>query len=196
MEAHTFSRIVAFFIDIILLSLLLSLLTFWIPTSKSYKEALENENTIMEKYRDNKINSSEFLNQYFENYYVKDKENIITSVISIVLSLGYFGTFAFYNNGQTLGKKLMKIKVSTIDGKNPSHLSLVIRSLIINSIFTSILSCILILFITKNQYIYTIGILQVLQSFIMLISLLMIAFSKGKRGLHDLLTRTKVIQCE
>ena len=196
MEAHTFSRIVAFFIDIILLSLLLSLLTFWIPTSKSYKEALENENNIMEKYRDNKINSSEFLNQYFENYYVKDKENIITSVISIVLSLGYFGTFAFYNNGQTLGKKLMKIKVSTYDSKNPSHLSLIIRTLIINSIFTSILSCILILFIAKNQYIYTIGLLQVIQSFIMLISLLMVAFSKEKRGLHDLLAKTKVIQCE
>lgn len=196
MEAHTFSRIVAFFIDIILLSILLSLLTFWVPTSKNYKEALENENTIMEKYRDNEISSSEFLNQYFENYYVKDKENIITSVISIVLSLGYFGTFAFYNNGQTLGKKLMRIKVSTNDNKNPSHLSLIVRALIINSIFTSVLSCILILFIAKNQYIYTIGVLQVIQSLVMLASILMVAFSKEKRGLHDLIAKTKVIQCE
>lgn len=196
MEAHTFSRIVAFFIDIILLSILLSLLTFWVPTSKNYKEALENENTIMEKYRDNEISSSEFLNQYFENYYVKDKENIITSVISIVLSLGYFGSFAFYNNGQTLGKKLMRIKVSTNDNKNPSHLSLIVRALIINSIFTSVLSCILILFIAKNQYIYTIGVLQVIQSLVMLASILMVAFSKEKRGLHDLIAKTKVVQCE
>ena len=50
MEAHTFTRIISFFIDIILVSLLLGLLTFWVPTSQKYIDASNEEQKIMEKY--------------------------------------------------------------------------------------------------------------------------------------------------
>lgn len=194
MEAHTFTRIVAFVIDLIILSFVLSLLTFWIPLSKEYTEAVDNENTIMENYRKGKITSEEFFNQYFENSYVKDKEKIVISIVSLILSMGYFGTFAYYNDGQTLGKKLLKIKVVDLDNKKPSHLSLITRALIINGVLVSFLSCIVIMIITKYDYYYTIGLLQVIQTVIMIASLIMIAFKNDKKGIHDILAKTKVVE--
>lgn len=194
MEAHTFTRIVAFFVDLIILSLILSLLTFWIPTSKSYEEAIENEDTIITSYRKGDITPEEFFNKYFENSYVKDKEKVIISVVSIILSLGYFGTFAYYNDGQTLGKKMLKIKVVDLDNKKASHLSLMLRTLIVNGVLVSILSCIIIMLITKYDYFYTIGLLQVIQTIIMISSLFMVAFRNDKKGIHDLLAKTKVIE--
>ena len=194
MEAHTFSRLVSFFIDIIVLSILLSLLTFWIPESKTYTEAKERDNEITNQFSKGEITSEQFFNEYFENSYVMEKERVGISIISVILSLGYFGTYAFYNNGQTLGKRLMRIKVVTDKDKSPSHISLIARALIINSVLASLLSCIIILFITKGQYVYTIGAIQVIQSIIMVISLFMVAFKKDKRGIHDIIAKTKVVQ--
>jgi uncharacterized RDD family membrane protein YckC len=197
MEAHTFTRLIAFFVDIIILSIFIAIITFWVPSndSKAYKDAVENESKIMEKFKDGEITTQEFIKQYFENYYIKDKETVLISLITVVVSLGYFGTFAFYNNGQTFGKKLMKIKIVSNDGKEAPHLSLIIRALIINSILTSMLSCVLILFIEKNQYIYTIGLLQLIQTMVLIASLIMVAFRNDKRGIHDIISKTKVIQC-
>ena len=198
MKAHTFTRLAAYFIDVIILTIFISILTFWTPSSnnKKYNDAIENESKIMEKFNNQEISTKEFLNEYFENYYVKDKETVLVSLVSVIVSLGYFGTFAFYNNGQTLGKKLMKIKIVSKDGTEASHLSFITRALIINSVFTSVLSCIIILFINKSQYIYTIGLLQVIQTAVIITSLIMVAFRTDKRGLHDFAAKTKVIQCE
>ena len=40
MEAHSFTRIVAYLIDIIIVSLFMTIITYWIPVSKEYEESV------------------------------------------------------------------------------------------------------------------------------------------------------------
>lgn len=193
-EAHTFQRIVAYLIDTFIVALVLVLLTAWIPKSTQYKDAVKQEETLMNDYINKNINESEYIDKMYEAKYIEDKESICESLISVVLSLGYFVGITYYCKGQTLGKKAMHIKIVNEEGKEASYIQLFGRSLIHNGCLTSTISIIFLLFIKSNQYSYTVGVLGVMQSLIMISSTIMIICRKDKRGLHDLICRTKVIE--
>ena len=192
-KAFSYQRIGAYFIDIIVLSLILSLLTFWIPKSEKYQKAVEDEEKLIENYANGEIDEDSLVKAYFNDRYIIEKETIIISVVSVILSIGYFGTFAYMNNGQTLGKRLLGIKISS-SKKELTHFDFIMRSLIINDGISSIISVLLLLFITGSMYSYTIFVVQSIQSLIVLLSAIFVVFRKDKLGLHDLICKTEVIQ--
>lgn len=193
-NAFTYQRIVSYVVDIILIGIISSLITFWIPESETYKKAIESQNEYFEDYQNKEIEINEYVDKMYQTYYTLEKETIIKSVITIIITFAYFATYAYYNNGQTLGKKLMHIKVVNEDGQDVTHLQMALRTLIINECFLSIVSVIMLFFIKSNQYLYTVGLVGFMQSIIVIICLLMIIIRKDKRGLHDLLCKTKVIE--
>lgn len=193
-NAFTYQRIVSYIIDIVLVGIVATLITFWIPQSETYKKAIEDQNEYTEQYTNKEIDIDEYVDKYYESRYVTEKETIMQSIITVVITFGYFATFAYYNNGQTLGKKIMHIKVVNEDDKEVSHLQLALRALIINECFFSIVSIIMLMFIKSDQYLYTVGVVGTIQSMIVFISLLMIIIRKDKRGLHDILCKTKVVE--
>lgn len=193
-EAHTFQRISAYVIDILIISLISLILTAWIPKSKAYEDAIKEESNIINQYTNNEISNREYIDKMYENRYIVDKESIMDTLISVVLMLGYFNAFQYYNKGQTIGKKIMHIKVVNKKGKEASYLQLLGRSLIIHGCFTSLLSVIILLFINSNQYAYTVGIIQMLQTIITIVAIIMVICRKDKKGIHDLICQTKVIE--
>ena len=194
MKASTLQRISAFFIDAIIVSIILALLTFWIPTSKKYDDTIKERNELIDKYLNEEIDMDELYNEFIKENYIIDKETNLISLIEVILTLGYFGTFAFYYNGQTLGKKMMNIKVVSDDEKDLSHLRFIGRTLIINNVLVSSITVLLLFFIKQNQYASVIGVLGVFQWFITIITLLFVLIRKDKRGLHDLIFKTKVVR--
>ena len=192
-EAHTFERILAYILDIILISIIAALITFWIPKSKEYEKAVKDQEELSSLYSEKKIESSEYIDKMYEIRYTIDKENIIESLVVVVISLGYFGALTYYNKGQTLGKKLLHTKVVSNNGKEASYLQLIGRALINNGCITSLISIILLLFIKSNQYSYTVCVVGIIQSVILITSFLMIIIRKDKKGLHDLICGTKVV---
>ena len=56
----------------------------------------------------------------------------ISILITVLVSIIYFVVFQYNNKGQTLGKKLMKIKVNSLNGDLTMN-QLVVRSLLVNS---------------------------------------------------------------
>lgn len=194
MTAHSFTRMISFLIDTVILSLILGLLTFWVPESKAHKDAVESQNNLLIEYSENKIDFDTFIDKNIENQYVIDKESILVTLVSCILSIGYFGTFAYYNDGQTLGKKLLKIKVTSNNGKEVKHSTYILRSLILSGVLFSLISCVLLLFIESNQYLYTVYLVSLVSSLVTIISCLMIAFRKDKRTIHDLICNTKVVE--
>lgn len=194
MVAHSFTRIVSFIIDTFILSTALGLLTFWVPQSNAYQKALEDGTNLINDYSENKIDFDAYFDKFVENQYTIDKESILVTLVSCVLSIGYFGTFAYYNNGQTLGKKLLKIKVTSNNGKKIKHTTYLLRAFILSGTLFSLVSCILLLFIKSNQYLYTVFPISMLSSLITIISALMIGFRKDKRTIHDLICGTKVVE--
>ena len=194
MEAHTFQRIISYVIDIIIVILVSTLLTTFIPKSNAYNKAIEKEKSIFEEYKDGNKTSSEYIDEMYEIRYIIDKETISVSLITLVVTFAYFSAFAYYMSGQTIGKKLMHIKVISSNGEDASYLQMTLRCLIFNGCLTSLICIIMLLFIRSNQYVYTVGLVEILQSIIEITSIIMVIARKDKKGIHDMIAKTKVIE--
>ena len=100
---------------------------------------------------------------------------VIMVFIQFFVYLGYFAVFAFYNNGQTFGKKWLKIKVVSIVGEDLSLNNFLLRELVARGVLT-----LGILLIGKFANLWYLTYLR--------------ALSKDSLALHDLVAKTKVIK--
>jgi len=197
-------RLSAYLIDILFLFIVIGLISeikFINPYYDKYMESYEKYNEIVEDYANDKITIEEFNESYGETYYLISKYSISYNIVIIVCELLYFGVFQKYNNGQTLGKKLMRIKVVNNDGSEKIG---VIKSLIrtltifyiyIGSVIPLIINSILV-FIFKNNYVDISMIVSYTFLIISIASLILMIIRKDKRGLQDLITDTKVVYVE
>ena len=193
-NAHTAQRITAFFIDIIIVGIITSIIAFAIPRSIKYKTASDENDSIIENIFNNKMDEKEALDTFYNNKYIMEKESIPEALISVAATVGYFVIFSFLNKGQTLGKKAMHIRVVSDNDEEVSYAQLFGRALIINGCFLSIASLIIINFIKANQYLHTIGVLGFVHSAVLICTIVMTICRNDRRGLHDLIFKTKVIE--
>lgn len=193
MKAYFLQRLISYLIDFFIVIVVVSCITFFIPVSNSYDEALKKSNEVSNAYLNGEIDSHEYLVEYGKANYTMAKENMIVTVINLLITVAYFGTYAYYKNGQTIGKKLMHIKVESLDGRNPSHATFIFRALFIYGVIASIISLIILQLIQADMYSYTVLVVETIQSILVFISALMIMFRKDTRGLHDLIFKTKVV---
>lgn len=193
MKAYFLQRIISYLVDLFIITLAVSIITFFIPTSEAYNNAIKESSEASSSYIAGDIDSDEYIRIYGETNYTIAHESVIFTVVNLLVIVAYFGTYSYYNNGQTLGKKLMKIKISTIDGKNPGHFTLILRTIVIYGVITNVLSLLMLPFITADMYIYTIGSLEFIQSIFVFVTILMVMFRKDGRGLHDFISNTKVV---
>ena len=193
-EAQPSYRIAAFFIDIFIVSLITTILISPIPRSVKYKEAKEKNETVASDFFNSKIDEKEALETYYNSEYIMEKESIPETLIGLAVTIGYFVIFSFVNKGQTLGKKAMHIKIVSENGDTVSYIQLLGRVLIINGCFLSIAKLIVIGLLNQTYYLYVIGILGIISMLASSCSVIMISRRKDRRGLHDLLFKTKVIE--
>jgi len=154
-------------------------------------------NTI-EEPKDEVLEMQKAMLEYYEgqlgNLYIIEKHNSYTSLFNILVCIFYYGTFQFFNKGQTLGKKLVKIKVSQYDKKKKyNHGLMILRSCINYGLIFNLLSFLLLLVLNENTFIYPIGLIEFLSMGVSLTLILMAAFKKDGRTLSDIICNTKVI---
>lgn len=186
-------RVLAFLIDLVLLSIICSLITMFVPVNDTATKLYEEQNRVLEGYVDGSVSMEEYVNQMVDLGYDISRQTVIVSIVTIVISLLYYVVYPCYNNGQTLGKKLMKIKIKKTNDTELSMNDLLIRSMINNSILVNIINVILVLFLSKNLYLSTSSLVSFIQYLVLIISLIMIAFTKNAQGLHDKVCKTEVI---
>ena len=121
------------------------------------------------------------------------KTGVGTSIISLIVTTLYFVGFQYLNKGQTLGKKVFKIKVVDGDNKPVKFYQLLVRSLLINSILTSFISIIAVSFLSKAVYFRTIQFTQLFDVTIVCTSFILMMFREDGKGLHDILIGTRVV---
>lgn len=194
MKPYFFPRLVAYIIDIILVSIICSGIMFLIPENKNYSKYVKEYEQIQTDFIKEKISKEEYINKSADIVYDIDYSNVFSMIIEIVLIILYFVVFQFYNKGQTLGKKLMKLRVISADDGNITLNQMAFRALIINAIFINILILTTLLFLGRDYYYYISSGLQGIAGIIVLVTLMMILFRKDGRGLHDVIVGTKVIQ--
>lgn len=195
-NALFFQRLFAFIIDVIIISILSSLLSYPFYDSNSVQKLNDNSNEIMQKYIDQEINIKTYVSESIDISYEMARKNGVVSLISLFLSVLYFICFQFYKNGQTIGKNIMKIKVVSNDDQSLNINNYIFRSLIIDSIFVDMIVLCFVIFANREVYFYGVGMIEFIQYMVILISAFMVMFRKDSRGLHDLVANTKVIRTD
>lgn len=190
--ASFFDRIGAYFLDVLLIFAISSVISVFIPNKGS--DINKEITALTEKYTKGEIESEVFIDKYGNLMYEYQKENWASLAVSLGLNFVYFVVFAYFNKGQTIAKKLMHIKVvDNKTGDSPKFWQMLVRNMFIYSLLSNIVILIL-LFTTKNNFIYYYMVVGGIDLVVVLITIMFVLYRKDKRGLHDMMGCTKVVK--
>ncbi len=188
-----FKRIGAFLIDYLIITFIsagLVYITFINPKYEEYQAASETYANILTDYYDGKINADEFSKQNTEISYDLNKSGYVYIIGNIAISLLYYGVFVYFTKGQTLGKRLMNIKIVSNKDKELKIYNYFIRTIILNGIIGNVITLTAICF-SRNTYYQINGIGRDIISILYI--LIFVTVVINGRGLHDYIAGTKVI---
>lgn len=195
-KAYFFPRLIAYVVDVFIVSIVATLICYFIPMN-NYNELQQELTLVQEKFLNQEISEEEYLNQTALISYDLDYTAVPSYIVQVALLILYYVVFQFYNKGQTLGKKLMKIRVVANDeGRELTINDYIYRSIILNALLANFLLIIFVLFMNRNYYFYTSFTLQMVQIVLSLITIFMVLFKKDGRGLHDMVAHSKVVMVD
>lgn len=207
MNKYVYRRISAFLIDVFLVtfvSTIFSSISYVNPFMENYKVAYDEYREIYKSESESVLtnptikNVVDYSNKMSKQIYKIDYSMLFNNIYYLVFSFLYFVLFAYFTNGQTLGKKLFKLKVVRQDGEKVKLSNLMLRTLLSgSSIFMGVniivVIQLLLLMIPQNQvYFYAILFSSMISYVIEIIGLVLL-FSKEHRSLDDIIGSTKVI---
>lgn len=193
MKAKFFDRLTAYIIDVIIISLITSIIFTSIPTNN--KELEKQLSSLQDEVLSNNITYEEFVDEYQDLYYKNKKDTMTQSAITLTITIAYFVIFQYMNKGQTIGKKILHLRV--VDNNTEKPLSIfkgLIRSLLIWNILSGTLGIALIYILNKESYITSYLIISSLESIFIFITAMFTLYRKDNRGLHDIIINSKVIR--
>ncbi len=210
---NTKKRFFAFLLDMFLVLILatsLSNLDYLNPYKDKYENAIKKYNDAMSEYGEvllttNSKNSLKDTLNFLKDKMIPpmmevSKYNLFNSLWYLIIFFLYNVLFAYYNGGQTLGKKVFKIKVVDKGEDKVSFKNLTLRSLFNgSSLFFGVNIIVIIrilISLIPNEFafmflIYLVEIISVIYEVIVLISLFT---SKGARLTNDIIAKTEVIE--
>lgn len=187
-------RLFAYLFDFLLLFFVVMLISVLLP--KGNISTLKNELEIIEQsYLFNTIDQQTYLNETSLIMSKMFKENVLSIMINIVFIILYFIVLPFINKGQTIGMKVLNIKIVNNKLESPSLNELVLRNIVTNGLGYLIIVLSIYYIIPKNIFFITISLLAIIQLLLVIISSFMIIYKKNRKGIQDLISNTKVIDC-
>jgi uncharacterized RDD family membrane protein YckC len=193
MKANYVKRFSAYIIDIMLLSIFLLLFNFFIPESHNVNVLNQELNTINELALKSEISVNSYINQFADIIHDLDQERIMMSIVNAILIISYFVVVPYFKEGKTLGNYIVGIRIVREDKHYLSLNNLLIRNIIINGLGYMLISLACIYLLPSLSYFIVVSILGFMQILLVIISAFMVIYRKDKRGLHDILSYTKVI---
>lgn len=188
-------RLIAYIIDLALLSILVTLTLVIFPNDKKeIKQINNNINIIIEDLLNDKIDNSQYLNMYAKYNYKLEKKQIKTNVLNLIYIIFLYILVPFFAGGQTIGKIVTKIKIVNEDNTDIQFKKLIIRSLFVNFLIYPIVTIPLIyLFSTKIYFMLSLFLILI-EFLLVLFTIFMVLYRHDRKGIHDILTKTKVIK--
>lgn len=190
--ASFFDRLGCYLLDVLLIFAISSVISVFIPSKGS--DINKEITALTEKYTNGDIGSENFINEYQDLMYNYQKDNYLSTVVSVGLNFIYFVVFAYFNKGQTIAKKLTNIKVvDNKTGERPKFWQMLVRNMFIYSLLSNVIILIL-LFTSKNNFIYCYMLVGGFDLMFVMITVMFVLYRKDKRGLHDMMACTKVVK--
>ena len=191
-------RLLAYIIDILIVGFIASAISsieVINPYYDNYIEAYEKYSKEMDSLNEDnvfdKIKSEEFVLDY-QNVL---KYGVYSSVICITCYILYFGGFQKWNKNQTVGKKLMRLKVVNKNNKDDVRLwQYILRTIIVYNLLFNSLSVVVSYMFKGNLFFTTSIITSIIGYVITYVGYIMILFRKDGCGFHDLVSGTKVVE--
>lgn len=197
----TFKRVVAYIIDSLIIFALVTLFsTIEIinPSSKEFDKTVMEYSELYEDYVISLSNNASGLanleKQINDLSYEVELYSLPVSIINLIIAILYFVVFGYFNNGQTVGKRFLGIKVVNKSNEKPSFVQIVVRSIIIYGLVTTTASLIILGCCTKEVYLNVFPYLTYVESILIFISFMFMLFREDKKGLHDLIAGTNVVE--
>lgn len=192
-KALFIQRLFAFIFDMLLVSLIASFVVTPFFNSDKIHELEKREQELIMNIQSNDFNKSSFILEYSDFYYQYSRSMGIVSIVSILFKVLYFIVYQIYNNGQTVGKKIMRIKIVSDSGELLMN-QILLRSMINNFIFVDLAIFIFMLFSPKKFYMSLISVVYFAHYLLLLISVFMLIYRKDGRTIADKIVHTKVIR--
>lgn len=194
MKKTTIRRLGAYIMDMFIVALISSLfvkIEFINPKYDEYQKVYNDYINYTSEIKD--IKDIENDSKLTDFSYDLAKTGVATSIISLIVTTLYFVGFQYLNRDQTLGKKVFKIKVVDGENKRVKLYQLLVRSLLINSILTSLISILAVSFLSRNTYFNVTQYTQLFDVTVICTSFILMMFREDGKGLHDLLMGTNVV---
>lgn len=187
-------RFLAFVIDCFFVSMLVSLISYPFLDFDAIDVLNQSLNQISTDYVNKVIDAEVYISSATSIFYRLAKKQGLYSLMLIFFNIMYFVVYQFYNKGQTIGKKIMKIKVVSYDSKELSMDNYIFRSAIVNSIIVDMIIFALVIFASEQVWFVGVGLIGGIEYVLLFICTIMIILKKDGRGLHDLISNTKVVR--
>ena len=192
-KAFFSQRLMAFIIDFLIVTAIASIISFPFVDKEKNNKLSDEIMTTINSYVNEEITINEYLDNFTVLSYKIAKNSGIQSFVVIVLYVLYFVVYQLYAKGQTIGKKIMKIRIKSDNGDLEMN-QMIFRSFISNFILMDILSFIFMLFSKNSTYFYSVSIVETIQCILVVISVFMIISRQDGRAVHDKMVHTRVVQ--
>ncbi len=192
-KALFLQRFIAFLVDMLIVSVVVAFISAPFVDNKKITKLEDQGVEIIQKLQKNEIDSQVYLKEYSNVYYKLARNSGIISLVTILFSVLYFVVYQIYAKGQTFGKKLLKIKIISLDGALFMN-QMIFRAFIANFILFDIISFAVMLFSPKSIYLYMIVFIEIIKWIITFISVIMIMNKKDGCAVHDKLLHTMVVR--
>lgn len=185
-------RLIAYLIDYLIVMTFAVLISTPFLDLNKYNDLSEKLFSVYTEFYSDKIEENEYIAEVNNISYDLARTSGPITIISIFIMVIYYVIYLIKKNGQTIGKKIMRIRVVSTDGELGVN-QLIFRSFIANFVLLKILDFSFMIFASRNVYFECIGIFQEIQIFITFVSIFYILFSKSGLSVHDRLVHTKVV---
>ena len=198
MQAKFINRLFAYLIDLFIYGLLVLIVIsiFKLDDNKLLVNLTNELENINQAFIDGNMNFSNYITEYSRISYLIDKNEVLVNIVNVVLLMTLYVFIPFFTKGQTIGKKIVKIKIAKINNKELDINTLIVRSLFINFIGHMLISLGLVFVLKDTGYYILSLILTIFELLLVIISIFMILYKSEKRGVHDYITGTQVIDVE
>ena len=203
-----FKRVVAYVIDMFVVLLLSSMIVYIINGGNNRDAAYFDNLRILnekvkvteEKYKKEEITKEEYDELYKEYlkesddlYYNNVVDTVDVSIATASISLVYYVILCYFCHGITLGKYIMKLRIVSANDKELNLGHYLIRGLLVNLILSNLINITFVYSMSKETFLSIYPKLSSALSIFLLVTILFIMYREDGRGLHDLLSNTKVI---
>ena len=188
-------RLGAYLIDYLVVTVIIygvMLLPFVNPHKEEYNTKYNEVVRVNEQFQNNEISSEEFNEALIPIAYDLYRLNGSYVIVSTICFIGYFVIFQFLYKGQTIGKKIFKLKLESANDKPLSMINYFVRAIILYNILIPIIELIIVFTMSSENYYNVYQNVNLVSYIIMYITLFFMLVRTDGRGLHDILANTIV----